>query len=156
MTLLPIIALCPVLVAVAVRDLSQLRIPNALVLAAVVIFAACYPLLPAGEISDRLLAAAVVFAMLLPLFAARLIGGGDAKMLPAVVLFVPPDHWQQYGLLLSASLVVGVIAVGTARAAVSGYVPTGWAALDRRGTFPMGLSIALSGLALAASMMLEA
>jgi len=150
MSVLPLLALSPVLVAVAIRDLSQLRIPNSLVLIALFIFAVSCTLLPAGEIAYRCIAAAITFALLLPLFAGRLVGGGDVKMLPALVLFVPPEHWQDFGTLLSISLVVGVIGICGARVATSGRVPTGWLALDRRGTFPMGVSIALSGLALTA------
>lgn len=155
MSILLLAALSPVLIAVAIKDLSELRIPNALVIVSVMIFAVSCGWLPFGELADRFTAAAITFGILLLLFAGRLVGGGDVKMLPALVLFVPPSHWGDFGALLSAALVVGVIGICVARAAVSRSVPTGWLALDRPGTFPMGVSIALSGLALTGMLVMQ-
>jgi prepilin peptidase CpaA len=155
MSILLLTALSPILVAVAIKDLSELRIPNALVLFTMMIFAVTCWWLPLAELADRFLAAAITFGLLLLLFAGRLVGGGDVKMLPALVLFVPPSHWTEFGALLSAALVVGVIGIGVARAAISGGGPSGWLALDRPRTFPMGVSIALSGLALTGMLLVQ-
>ncbi len=155
MSILLLAALSPVLIAVAIKDLSELRIPNALVIVAVMIFAVSSGWLPFDELANRLVAAAITFGILLLLFAGRFVGGGDVKMLPALVLFVPPTHWTDFGALLATALVIGVIGICIARAAVSRRVPTGWLALDRPGTFPMGVSIALSGLALTVLLVMQ-
>ncbi len=156
MTLLPLLALCPILLAVAFTDLSRLRIPNALVLAALALFAATCLTLPQDEILARLAAAGLAFLLLLPLFALRLMGGGDIKMLPAMVLFVPALHWQLFAGLFSAALVAGVVAIGLARLATDRATPTGWLAIDTPRAFPMGLSIAVAGIALTLWLALQA
>ena len=142
----PLLLLVPLLAAVIHDDLTRLTISNRLVLAVRALAAVTLPFAAPGELAARLLAALAVFGALLVLFARGLMGGGDVKMLPAVVLFVPPEHWSLFALLLSASLLLGVAGVGAARAAFGGA--TGWEALDTPGAFPMGVSIGLAGLAL--------
>ncbi|PWJ20298.1 prepilin peptidase [Jannaschia seohaensis] len=147
-TLWPMLLLAPVLLLVIHSDLARLTISNRLVLAALALAVLTLPVLAPGELTARLVAALAVFAILLLLFARGLMGGGDVKMLPAVVLFVPPEHWSLFALLFSGALLLGVAGVSAARAAAGGA--TGWEALDTPGAFPMGVSIGLSGLALPA------
>ena len=146
--MIPMLLLAPLLVAVAFGDLARLRISNRLVLAALILFATSVPLFAPDELSLRLAAGVAVFLALAVLFALGLMGGGDVKMLPAVVLFVPPEHWGNFALVLSAALLAGVAGVGVARAAVGSRGPTGWLAIDTPRAFPMGVSIALAGLLL--------
>jgi prepilin peptidase CpaA len=144
------VLLAPVLIAVALGDLSRLRISNRLVAVTLVLFAITVPIFAADEIALRLAAGLAIFAVLTVLFALGLMGGGDVKMLPAVLLFVPPEHWGNFAFLLSFALLLGVTGVGAARMAVSSRGPTGWLALDTPRAFPMGVSIALAGLLLPA------
>ena len=153
-SLIPMILLTPVLAATAVGDLARLRISNRLVLVALFLFAASVPIFAPAEIVPRLAAALVVFAALAVLFALRLMGGGDVKMLSTVVLFVPPDDWSTFALALSIALLAGAAGVGAVRSALVRRGPTGWLALDTPRAFPMGVSIALAGLMLPASVLL--
>jgi prepilin peptidase CpaA len=74
----------------AVSDLSRFRIPNRVPLVLLVAFlpAALAAGMGVEQIGWRLLAALVVFAVCLALFALRLWGGGDAKLVPAVALWL--------------------------------------------------------------------
>lgn len=146
--LIPMLLLAPLLVAVAFGDLARLRISNRLVLAVLILFVTSVPLFAPDELVLRLAAGFAVFLALAGLFALGLMGGGDAKMLPAVVLFVPPEHWGDFALVLSAALLAGVAGVGAARATVGSRGPTGLLAIDTPKAFPMGVSIALAGLLL--------
>lgn len=147
---LPLLLLAPVLLIVAVEDLRRLTISNRLVLLALILFGATAPFLAPGEILWRAAAGLSLFAVLIGFFALGMLGGGDVKMLPAVVLFVPSAHWGSFATLLALTLLLGVIGVIGARSAATRLGPTGWLALDRPGTFPMGVSIAGAGLLLPA------
>lgn len=144
---LPIALLAPVLVFVALSDLRRMRIPNAASLLMLGLFVLCVPFVGTGESLLRAAAGAVVFTAFFALFAANLVGGGDAKVLPALVLFVPSPLWVIYANLLALSLLVGIAAVLAVQAIPNGGA-SAWAVRRNRGAFPMGLSIALSGLLL--------
>ena len=146
--LLPLVLLAPVLVAVVLGDLARLTISNRLVVIALAMGAVLVPLLAWDEAALRAGAALAVFAPLLVFFALGLMGGGDVKMLPVLVFFVPPEHWALAANLFSAALLLGVAGTVLARAAVAGRPPTGWLALDTPRAFPMGVAIGGAGLAL--------
>ena len=76
--LLPLLVVCPVLLACAWTDVRLMRIPNALVIAALAVFVVMIPAIGLETALWRLLSGAVTFAFCFGLFAARLIGGGDA------------------------------------------------------------------------------
>lgn len=147
MSLLPLLALAPIMIATAVSDLRYLRIPNLYVMAGLALFIALLPT-GVGDLQWRLLAALCVFASLSALFAVRLVGGGDVKMMTVVVLFVPPDSWSLFAVLISAALISGVIAILLLRSLLTGVVPTGWQAIDEPRAFPMGLAMAFAVIAL--------
>ena len=142
---LPLVLLTPVLCAVAWSDLRHLRIPNRLVGVALGLFVLCIPLLTGSEVAWRLGAALVVFALGTLAFALRLVGGGDVKMLAALMLFVPSQTWNVFGYGLSLALVAGVLVVLALRAAPV-LRNADLAVIRARGKFPMGISLALAGI----------
>lgn len=145
MDILPLLLLAPVLVAVAWFDLRYMRIPNYLVAAALVLFVLTLPLLGWGEIGARLAAATLVFAFGASLFAFSLFGGGDVKMMAALMLFVPSSSYTLFAMGFSVAMLAGIAAVVALR-----QVPfldrSAWVSLQGHGTFPMGISIAGCGL----------
>lgn len=144
--LLPLLLLAPVLVAAALSDLRDMRIPNGLSLIALALFLLCLPFVGLAEAGLRAAVAAAVFALGFVGFALRLIGGGDAKFLAAVTLFIPVETLALFALVLAAALVLGVLAVLGLRASPWAEAAT-WRAARPGDSFPMGLSIALAGLA---------
>ena len=142
---LPLILLIPVLCAVAWNDLRHMRIPNLLVLLALGLFVICMPLLGWTEIAWRLGVAFAVLVLGSIGFALRLVGGGDVKMLAALMLFVPSQTLNGFGYGLALALVLGVVFVLALRAMP---FPRGGdlAVIRSPGKFPMGVSIALAGI----------
>ncbi len=146
--LLPLIVVAPLLLLTIWCDLKFLRIPNLLVGGAIVAALVVLPfVLTLPEILIRCAIAAGVFLAGFAAFSARLIGGGDVKMMAALMLFVPPDAAATFCLLLSAALLIGIAAVQGLRA-VAFDPASGWGVLRERRRYPMGLSIGLAGLAL--------
>ena len=144
--LLPLMLLAPLLAATAWSDIRDLRIPNTLVLAALALFLVTAPMLTLGEFGARLVAAAAVFLALFAAFTLRMIGGGDVKMIPALVLFIPSAGLTAFAFVFSAALLVAVaLSLGLQSRLVAGRV--GWSASTARGHMPMGVAIALSGMA---------
>ena len=142
--LLPLALMVPLLVAGAVTDLARRRIPNTLVLAGVALFVATVPLIGPAEAALRAIPAAVTLAVGFGLFALRLFGGGDVKMLAALMLFIPSGGVSDYLLCLSVSMIAGIAAIAGAGA----VAPERWRGTltMERGRYPMGVSIALSGI----------
>ena len=145
MELIPLLLLAPVMVAVAYSDLRYLRIPNILGLVALVLFVVTAPLLTFGELGWRMTAAAVVFAIGFAMFALRLIGGGDVKILAALLLFIPSQTYSLFALNFSASLLLGIAFILTVRA-LPLFRQSQFVSLNTKSGFPMGISIALSGI----------
>ena len=83
------LALC---VFAALHDINRLTIPNwlNLTLAGLFVPAALVSGLPLEMIGGQLLAGPLAFVIEFGLFAFRIFGGGDAKMIPAVVLWMGP------------------------------------------------------------------
>jgi len=147
MQILPLLLLAPVLLLVGYYDLRYMRIPNALSLAALVLFLAAMPFLGWHEITLRVGLASAVFLLGFISFALGLFGGGDVKFLSVLMLFVPSQAVALYGWGFSVSMLIGVGFILTLRAA-PWLEDTDWVTIRARGTFPMGISIALSGLLL--------
>jgi prepilin peptidase CpaA len=145
MELLPLILLSPVLAAVAYFDLRYMRIPNALVFIAIAVFVFTSPILGWPEAGIRLLAAAGVLVIGFTLFAMNLFGGGDAKMMAALMLFVPSGSYTIFGYGFSAAMLAGIGLVLMLRC-VPVLTRSSWVSLRQKGTFPMGISIAMTGL----------
>lgn len=145
--LVPLIWLAPVLVAVAYSDLTSLRIPNKLVVYALIVAVGTAPMLSLPEIGFRLTAAAVVFAACFAAFCARLMGGGDVKMLAALMLFVPSWSLVLFAYVFSAALVAGAL-ISVGLLAGRWVWQPDWAKSNTARRFPMGISIAFAGLSL--------
>ncbi len=147
MPTLPLILLSPLMAVMVWTDLRYMRIPNWLVLAALVLAAglALTGLMP--QIGLRLIAAAVMLAIGLALFAMRMMGGGDAKILAALMLFIPPAALPEFAMLLSAMMLVGAALVFGMRR-VAGHPESTWVSLRASRRYPLGLSIGAAAMAL--------
>ncbi len=145
MALIPLLILAPVLLAVAWSDLRHMRIPNTLSIIALVLFVLSAIVLPPPDIVVRVVVAAVVFAIGFAGFSLGLWGGGDVKILAALLLFIPVTTLQLFCYVFSASMLAGIcVILGLRRIpAVEGL---GWKSVSGSTKFPMGISIATAGL----------
>ncbi len=138
-TLVPLLA---IVCAAARSDLRHLRIPNSHVLVVLALFVLTAPFLPGwSELGARLLAAAIAFAVGFVLFVLRLFGGGDVKMLPAILLMVPSDNQLVFLQLFAGSLLVtslGALALQRLPAAQR----LGWQSVRTAGHVPVGVAMA--------------
>ena len=145
------LAFLPILGATALYDLRQMRIPNFLSLAGLFLFVLCLRVLGVEAWLLRAATGFFVFILCFGLFAAGWLGGGDAKILPVTVLFVPLGHIELYMLSFSASMVLGMIGIWLVRQRLS-HPEARWVSMQPGAAFPMGISIAASlPLALVAS-----
>lgn len=137
-------ACVPILLYTIYTDLSDLRIPNsAVILLAIVFIATQLPFMPLPELAWRILAALFVFGLSFVVFALHLLGGGDVKLLPAVVLFVPSNAWAQFVLALSVSVILTL----TVLRLVRGFTGGGrWLSVNQSARYPLGPAIALAAL----------
>jgi prepilin peptidase CpaA len=126
----------------ALSDLKSYTIPNWLSIAIVALFILHVIAAPPGlvDLAIRLVIAAAIFAVSALLFAKGIWGGGDAKLLSSLVLWVGLLDLPR--LLLTMSLAGGVLAIMLlimrARQRGLGLVP------DRR--IPYGVAIAAAGI----------
>lgn len=102
------LALC---VFAALHDLNSLTIPNWLNLTLALLFvpAVFASGMPMEMIGGHVLAGLAAFVIAFALFAFNIFGGGDAKMIPAVMLWLGPD--VAFMFALSMALAGGVIAL---------------------------------------------
>lgn len=106
--------LCLVITA-AYTDLIKLRIPNimpVLITASFVLAIAIDVFTGAGIFqspTSHLIAGAIVFAVMLILFFMRLFGGGDAKLIPAVALWVGLQGLPVF--LMMTTIIGGILAL---------------------------------------------
>ena len=132
------------LLYVIYTDLSDLRIPNVVVMALLAVFAATQaPFLPLPELAWRTGAAAVVFALGVAVFVLHLLGGGDVKLLPVVVLFIPSGQWAQFMLALSVAVILSLSCLRLLRRTGVGRQ---WRSLNQTARYPLGPAIALAAL----------
>ncbi len=154
---MPLVLAAPILAWMAVSDFRWMRIPNLLVLALIVLFVMTAPMfLERDAILARLAMAAGVLVIGLVVFALGLFAGGDVKALAALMLFVPVGRVPiaLFGFTFSAAMLIGIAAILTLRkvagdpAVKLGESPApGPLSLSIEQGFPMGISIALAGLA---------
>lgn len=136
----------------ALSDLFTMRIPNWLNggLAWTAIAYMC--LLPVGyaEMGYRVAWAVGVFFVAACMFYRGWMGGGDVKMIPAVMLWIPHQHY--YELLAVVSMYGGLLAISILllRAFAMPVFTVGWVWLERIHTdqkkIPYGIAIAAGGL----------
>lgn len=133
-------AVAAVLVWIIVEDLRRFRIRNVAVAGLVLLFGLdCLVGSRTALLLPHVVFAAACFAALAVMFALGAIGGGDAKLLTAALLWVGPGGCLVYALLLLPCTAVYVLGARFAR----------WPA-RRRGSglvIPFGPSIAVSWLA---------
>ena len=137
------LAVLPVLLTTAIFDLRQMRIPNWLSWAGLAIFIATLPLLGFHDWAMRAAVGAAAFAVCFGLWAAGWLGGGDTKILPVTMLFVPVSLLPVYMYAFSAAMILGMIGIWLARQRFS-HENAQWVSMQPGAAFPMGISIAAS------------
>lgn len=144
----PLALILPLLVWIALMDMQQQTIPNKIVLGMLLVFVLTTPFfLSLPEIGYRLIAAGIVFLLGFAGFALRLWGGGDVKAISALVLFLPSVTLSIYAFAFSLSMFLGMAVVLSLRSTI-GHSESHWISLRPKAGFPMGVSIALSGILL--------
>ncbi|KCZ92763.1 A24 family peptidase [Hyphomonas johnsonii] len=97
----------------AVHDINRLTIPNWLNLTIAVLFvpAAFAAGLPIEIVGGHLVVAALAFLVAFGLFAFNIFGGGDAKMIPAVMLWMGPNAGFEFVMYMAlvGGLCAGVV-----------------------------------------------
>jgi prepilin peptidase CpaA len=147
--LLLLLIFLPIIIGSAVSDFQSLKIRNVQVLVALGLFLMASPfLLGMEELAIRLFAAAVTFGICFVLFSLRLIGGGDAKMMPVVILFVPSGELVLFLRIFAGALLL--VSLGSLLLQRNpGLRPAGWASVHARRQVPVGVAMALAVAALA-------
>ena len=97
------------LLAASCSDVLKLRIPNAIPLAILLLFALEVLLGGVPDPEGHLYAMLLAFALLIPLFALDMLGGGDVKLLVAVALWLGMAKLAL--MLISVGIVGGVFAL---------------------------------------------
>jgi prepilin peptidase CpaA len=143
---IPFLAFLPLVLLVGYIDLRTLKIPNAAVLAGAMLFLLTSPLLSMEEAIVRAGISAASFAICFGCFWFGLMGGGDAKFLPVVFLFVPSSEISLFMLCLAFGLAVCILGIVQVRARW-GETMEGWASLQRPGAVPVGFALAIASLA---------
>lgn len=138
--------LTPLMLIASYTDLKELRIPNWLVLAvlATAIVTGLWGL-PLETFLWRMFYALVtlIVGILLFAFGGGKIGGGDMKLIAALVPFIEPvDIWDL--MLLWAILAVVGIMFHRVIYHMYRHQTTGWVAFDQKVYFPVGLLIGLT------------
>lgn len=139
--------LCPLLLAAAYCDLRYMKIPNLISLVLVAAFLLGAAVQPMPDLAFRLMAAGITLVVGFGAFALRLFGGGDVKLLAALMLYVPAEGFGPFTYVFSAAMLLGMGFVLLARRIPRSGEGT-WKFLAGKREFPMGISIALAGLAL--------
>ena len=148
MQLAPLLLITPLLMAMALYDLKSLKIPNRLVLIMLAVFLFSAPVfLSFHEVAYRAFSGIFVFALGFVGFALRLWGGGDVKAIAVLSLFVPGSYLLLFAYIFSASMAAGIMIVFASRS-ILGHPQTQWSAMRPGAGYPMGVSIAMSGIIL--------
>lgn len=137
------LAFVPLLLITALFDLREMRIPNWLSWAGLAVFAATLPVLGIDAWFMRALVGLAAFVICFGLFAVNWLGGGDAKIFPVTMLFVPMSHIAIYMFSFSVAMIVGMIVIWLARQQFS-HPQARWVSMKPGAAFPMGISIAAS------------
>jgi prepilin peptidase CpaA len=138
------LAILPILLASAINDLRHLRIPNTHVVCVLCVFAVSLPFLPSwSELGYRLFAAGLAFGVGFTLFALRMFGGGDVKMLAAVVLVVSSTDQLLFLQLFSTMLLATSLGIVIVQRLPAGLQPA-WQSVQQRGHVPVAVAFAAS------------
>ncbi|WP_448207800.1 A24 family peptidase [Azospirillum sp. sgz302134] len=107
-------------------DVVRFRIPNAISLALIGLFALRAAVLPdAADEVRQLLPAVIAFAVTVLLFARGLIGGGDVKLLSSATLWVPPGAVLAQVLAVSTAGAILALSLAALRKTVRRALPAG-------------------------------
>jgi prepilin peptidase CpaA len=154
MSAILVMMILPLLLALAAGwDLASYTIPNLLSLAIVVLFAvfATATAMPLAVLGNHLAAFLVALAAGFSLFAARFIGGGDAKLFAATALWFGFVDLAPYAL--AAALIGGgltLVLLGARRLPLPAALASqGWILRlhDARSGIPYGVALAAGALA---------
>ncbi|HEY0291350.1 MAG TPA: prepilin peptidase [Hansschlegelia sp.] len=148
-----VVVILPALVVVAaVSDLMTMTIPNRLVLALTIAFAAAAPAAGFGveQVFWHLAAGGLVLAIGVLLFIPGWIGGGDAKLAAALALWLgtePLLAWFALFALIGGALTLAIIYYRKAPLPLR-FDRVGWAARlhDPRAGVPYGVALAAGTL----------
>ena len=144
--LLPFAGLLPILASVAIGDMREFRIANSKVLVVLAFFVFTIPFVPAEELLYRISVAALSFLVCFALYAWGKMGGGDAKLIPALLLFVPAGDVSLFLFALALGLAVGIASLLVARHCLADRSGL-WPSFQVGAPLPVGLPIALAGVA---------
>ncbi len=133
-----------VLAVAALNDIRHRRIPNWTVLAVAALFGIWAFVGPAVSVASSLAAAGIILLTTGVLYAFRLLGAGDSKLMTAVALFAGLAHLVQFALatvIAGGVLALASLVVHQARAF----------AVTRTGSdfgrdIPYGVAIAIAGV----------
>lgn len=138
-----------ILAIIAYGDVRRRQIPNTLSLAiaalGLVRMALAHDPVAAGY---TLAAGAVIFAVGFLLFCRGAIGGGDAKLVPALALLIGYQQLPGFLFLMSVfggALAVVIVAAEPLRRRAGGLLQAAKPAPGERPTVPYGLAIAAAG-----------
>ncbi|MAB12094.1 prepilin peptidase [Hyphomonas sp.] len=139
----------------ALHDVNSLTIPNwlNLTIAALFVPAAVFSGLPIEILFGHVLAGLAAFVIGFGLFAFRVFGGGDAKMIPAVMLWIGPSASLEF--VFTMALVGGACAllIVLVRNTVPAAVVPGpiRAPFEEKAGVPYGVAIAAGAFVASAS-----
>lgn len=128
------------------KDLSQMRIPNLVSIAMIVIFAVTAPfLLEWSEILRQVLFAVGLFVILFIFYLTGSVSAGDVKFASTMVLFVDLGDatffFRNLGLIALAGLLAHIIVKNIP--ALRNLAPE-WQSWKVKGVFPYGLALSAS------------
>lgn len=131
----------PISIWAAWSDLKFMKIPNIISIVLALIFIVVGPLvLPFDIYLGRILVGIIALAVGFLIFFTGIAGGGDIKLLAAMLPFIAREELFAFAFLLSAMTLSGIAAhrlVGKL-----GYAPEGWISWQGNRKYPFGLSLA--------------
>ena len=131
----------------AVHDIHRLTIPNWLNLTLVALFvpAAFVSGLPLEMIGGHVMAAALAFLAAFGLFAFNIFGGGDAKMIPAVMLWIGPSAAIEFvaAMAIAGGLCAFLVLIVRKTMPVEVLPGSVRAPFEKDGGVPYGVAIAI-------------
>lgn len=140
-----VLVMIPCLIALW-KDLSEMRIPNLVSLAMIVIFAVTAPfLMEWQDIVKQVGLAVVVFVVLFGLYLLGGVGAGDVKFASTIMLFVQLSDVtffiRNLGLIALAGLCAHMI---VRRIEPLRNLAPHWRSFNEQGVFPYGLALSVS------------
>jgi prepilin peptidase CpaA len=147
--LFPLLLASPILLITILFDLRLMRIPDPITLALLALFILIVPwTVTAPELASRVGLGLICLVLGFIAFAFGKIGGGDVKILAALMLLIPVNRLSLFLLIFALCLILGVAVILLIRAGFANPASR-WKFLRSR-EFPMGISIAGAGLVLPA------